>query len=209
MKSLTLLCLLSFAVLSAGSLAGRNLLLRRDEVPQDSTGEMSTDPTQEVFVQTVKTYSQTVKSIEVSCNQGNTQEVYASISVLETSMKRVQEVTLGSDFDANAANTYKTSVVQLISTYSIIVSVLSSYTEVEEGCHNSLQSITRYTQTVVNVYANFGICMAEEVKNAGSFNEQAFVQLGLQLNLRGQASSTTTQEVTNPKPSDGSGAEGE
>lgn len=63
----------------------------------------------------------------------------------------------------------------------------------------SLISITTYTQTLIDVYLQFGMCLEEEIKTKGGLNLQALNQLHLQLNLKG--SYTHTQATTSlPSP---------
>ncbi|EGG12273.1 uncharacterized protein MELLADRAFT_101932 [Melampsora larici-populina 98AG31] len=205
MKYSTVFGSLTVAALSVGSSLGHRFLMRRDDggssYPTNTEGTKSTDV---IFQQSSETYTKTVEVVQSSCDKHDTTTIYSSMSVLETSIKAVEETTQQSTFDANTATTHKSLVVKIIASYSSIVTVLSTYPDVENGCHESLKKITTYTQSIVDVYMKYGICLREDVESAGGFNQQAFDKLDLELDLKAESQTKTEQTVTEDpsKPED-------
>lgn len=68
----------------------------------------------------------------------------------------------------------------------------------------SLKKITTYTQSIVDVYMKYGICLREDVESAGGFNQEAFDKLDLELDLKAESQTKTEQTVTEDpsKPED-------
>lgn len=197
MKYSTVLGSLTVAALSVGPSFGRRFLIRRDDgassYPTNAEGTKSTDV---IFQQSSETYTKTVEVVQSSCDKHDTTTIYSSMSTLETSIKAVEETTQQSSFDANTATNHKSLVVKIIASYSSIVTVLSTYPDVENGCHESLKKITTYTQSIVDVYMKFGICLREDVESAGGFNQEAFDKLDLELDLKAESQTKTEQTVT-------------
>ncbi|KAH9823292.1 secreted protein [Melampsora americana] len=197
MKYSTLLGSLTVAALSVGSSFGRSFLIRRDDdgsssYPTKAEGTKSTDV---IFHESTELYTKTVEVVQSSCDKHDTETIYSSMSTLETSIKTVEETTHQTSFDTSTATTYKSSVVQIIASYSSMVTVLSTYPDVENGCHESLKKITSYTQSIVDVYMKYGICLREDVESVGGFNQEAFDKLDLELDLKAQSQTKSEQTV--------------